>query len=238
MKAVPISVNVVYNDQTKFIADAIKKQSKKSDTLITFENIDSDYYSGDFYVADSIILNLVSYFPESYNTDAEIIHSHNQNVDIIRHLGLLNAMVINIGFNNSMFLALNDRINDSKIEIFMNSKIEQLYTLATLNRWINVECGFILTDKFKQYISEDKTFTLNSSFNINPVEIDQLLAAITCVINNPDKYINSTIQLISKVSKTMFSFVKGKKETPKLLESVDFINELPSYQTYIKRFKP
>lgn len=192
----PRTFYVVFNNQTHYVADAIRNELEQISSITNtkvvgyFENTDEQEPLIVLPASDEIIvLNLVNYFPETYNVELEQVVTQLTNVDQMLSLKQLTdleygkSLFVNVGINNALFLALNDRYQIDKVDLFLQSKIDQLRNLkASGDNWMNVELGFITTPSFERLTINqfDQTFYFNSSINANPIT---LKAAVTKLVD-------------------------------------------------------
>lgn len=250
---VPVKVLAVYNYQTehfeKELVQAINELNERSGHIVVdyvSECVDDveTFIGRPLGDGTRIVLNLVSYFAESYNYDREESVSFMQNVSLLGALLAYSAqagsMLVNLSLNNPMFLSLNDRNQCDKLEVFMEHKCTALGLLRSQDvvKWVNIETGYIESPSDKIIFNQfGKEFFVNSSVYVNPIPKQTLIEqVISFILRAGDRKYNESVRVMGHKTSTMYQYFKSIAPTALVHEYVDFVEEIPNYSRYVKRF--
>lgn len=248
---VPIIVHAVYNSQTEYFHNLLENlisELNKEREVIRYNStdIDSSDCFHDMDTETNVVLNLVNYFPETFNYDSEMSITDNYNVNSLEiildsiNLDADEPLIVNIDINDAFYLSLNDRFQIDKLEIFMSSKINASVLLRNhpYKNWITLDSGFI--DKLKLdsvFDNFDKDFYFNNIIKIKPVSINTFLEKIIhVIIENGSLVKNNVYSLTSNMDETMYTYYRGKHQNMRASEYIDFIEGNLYFDKYVNRF--
>lgn len=249
-------VFAVYNYQTEHIDELLAKAIANFNTARGYTAIDYASEQVDDVetligrpIGDgtSIVLNLISYFAESYDYEAEERLSFMQNIVALESLlsiseGYEKPLLINISENNAFYQALNNRIQADRIELYMQHKSEQLSTLKAQDsvKWVNLELGYVTTPTYVAVFDQfGREFFVNSSVKVNPIPMKTMVDTLVKFIMSAssDHQYNDTVRLSGLTDQSMFDYLSEKAKSAKFHRYVDFVDALPYHEKYMRRYK-
>ncbi|AFF28042.1 gp44 [Sphingomonas phage PAU] len=237
----PKIIHFVFNNHTEkyyegIVSEIVKLNCEAGKTVIEYssENIDEHGNIDNRPVSNATIVNLVNYFPESYDYDHEEVLSkyyHSTIVqELIEYCNLSNLILLNVNIDNCFMTALNDIHQKDKIEIFLESKIERTLLLKNSNTVCNVFCSYIYDKKTLSGIISDNDIYLNNRYLIFPITLREFSTDLLNFLYHSCFDIVRQTYIYGEELETMFTFVKNNVVNPdKVHEILDFMSDSNVY---------